>query len=302
LSAAEARTLFDAADFKGSLQAAMEGLGSAPDDVELLILAGRAGVEVEAPDAVAHLRRATELAPDNAAAWHHLGEALAAEGQTAESDGAFRKAVELDPEDEIALTHLGHTALAAGRERDGVGYLAQAADMAHSASTAAISLVEMYRTFGQYEEALQQARQVAQAAPDDALAWLDVAELSLQLGQLDEARAAFDRLRDVDDVPGHEAYPLHGMIDVEIRREGWQNAEALTQQASTIDARGLTTDVSAFLREQIGGPAEQPGDADEPPEPAPTRAEVEAALASSLADYRRMLAEERRLRAGDVFG
>jgi hypothetical protein len=29
---------------------------------------------------------------------------------------------------------------------------------------------------------------------------------------------------------------------------------------------------------------------------------VEAALASSLAEYRRMLAEERRLSAGDVFG
>jgi Flp pilus assembly protein TadD len=163
----------------------------------------------------------------------------------------------------------------------------------------------MYRSFGQYEEALQRARQVAQAAPDDALAWLDVADLTLQLGQLDEARAAFERLREIDDVPGHEAYPLHGMIEVEIRRERWQSAEELTQQARTIDARGLTADVSAFLREQIGGPAQEPAGAEESggaEEPPPTRAEVEAALASSMADYRRMLVEERRLSAGDVFG
>jgi Flp pilus assembly protein TadD len=296
----QARALFDASDFQGSLDAASDGLRSAPDDVELLILAGRAGVEVEAPDAVEHLRRATELAPDDASAWHHLGEALAAEGQMAQSDAAFRRAVELDPDDQVALTHLGHTAVAAGRREEGVGYLAQAADIAHTASTAAISLVDMYRSFGQHEEALKQARQLAEADPDDALAWLDVAELSLQLGQLDEARATFERLRDVDDVPGHEAYPLHGMIDVEIRREQWDGAGRLVAEASAIDPYGLSTDVAAFVREQGGAPAEQSeGPAEEP---APTQAEVEAALASSLAQYRRMLAEERRLSAGDIFG
>jgi len=291
-----ARLMYDGAEYEQSLQAALEGLSSYPDDVELLVLAGRAGIELDDDDAVEHLRRATELAPDDASAWHHYGEALAAEGRTPEADTAFRRAVELDPEDQLALTHLGHTALAAGHNEEGVGYLARAADIAHAgagASTASISLVDMYRSFGQYEDALAQARRLADAAPDDVLTCLDVAELSAAVGQLDEARSAFELLRELDDVPGHEAYPLHGLIQVEIQGGNWVRARELTQQAAAIDPRGLSTDVAAFLREEEGEPGE---------EPAPTRTEVEEALAGSLADYRRMLADDQRIGAGGVNG
>jgi Flp pilus assembly protein TadD len=292
-----ARAFLNAADFDASLSAAQEGLGSAPDDVELLVLAGRAGVELESDDALANLRRATELAPENAGAWHHLGEALAAEGATDEAETAFRRAVELDPDDQLALTHLGHTALAGGRRDEGVGFLARAADLAHAASSASISLVDMYRSFGQYDDALAQARLIADSSPEDRLAWLDVAELSLHLGQLDDARAAFDRLRELDEVPGHEAYPLHGMIQVELTRERWEPAGDLVTQVAAIDPHGLSTVLAAFLREQTG---EAVGDDAE--ESAPTRDEVDGALAGSLAEYRLMLADDRLLRGGDLVG
>ncbi len=294
-----ARGFLNAADFDASLSAAREGLRSAPDDVELLVLAGRAGVELDSDDAVADLRRATELAPDNAAAWHHLGEALAAEGAMDEAEAAFRRAVELDPDDQLALTHLGHTALAAGLRDEGVGYLARAVDLAHDASTASISLVDMYRSFGQYDDALVQARRIAEAAPEDRLAWLDVAELSLQIGQLDESRSAFERLRDLDEVPGHEAYPLHGMIQVELARHRWEPAGELVAQAAAIDPHGLTAVLTAFLREQTGEAVAE--DADESP-PAPARDEVDGALARSMADYRRTLADDGLLRGGDLVG
>jgi tetratricopeptide (TPR) repeat protein len=297
-----ARGYWDAADFDASLNAALEGLGSAPDDVELLVLAGRAGVEVDADDAVEHLRRATELAPEHAGAWHHLGEALAAEGAMDEAETAFQRAVELDPDDQLALSHLGHTALAAGRPHEGVGYLARAADLAHAATTASISLVEMYRSFGQYEEALVQARRIAEADPEDRLAWLDVAELSLQTGQLDEARAAFERLRELDEVPGHEAYPLHGMIQVELARERWASAGELAAQAAAIDPHGLSTVLAAFLREQSGEAAPDDAGTEDGSPPIPTRDEVAGALADSLADYRRMLGDDRLLRGGDLVG
>jgi Flp pilus assembly protein TadD len=284
-----ARACFDSAEFAKSRQAAIDGLADSPDDAELLILAGRAGMEVDAEDAVDQLRRATEQAPQNASAWHHLGEALATEGRTDEAGAAFRRAVELDPTDQVALSHLGHTSLAAGRKDEGVEYLARAADIAHAASTASISLVDMYRSFGQYEQALQHARMIADAAPDDVLAWLDVAELSLQVGRLDDASDAFARLRDLDDVPGREAYPLHGLIEVEIRREQWAPAQGFAAQAAAIDPHGLSTDLAAFLETQISGAGG---------EPAPTAAEVEPALAASLAEYRKMLSEERMFGAG----
>jgi len=197
--------MFDAAEYEQSLAAAVDGLKEAPDDVELLVLAGRAGLELDSEDAVEHLRRATELGPDDPAAWHHYGEALVTEGRMQDADAAFRRAVELDPDDQVALTHLGHTAVAAGRSEEGVSYLARAADIAHGGagmSSAAISLVDMYRSFGQYEEALAQAKRLAEAAPDDVLTRLDVAELSAATGRLDEARRAFEQLRELDDVPG----------------------------------------------------------------------------------------------------
>lgn len=285
---------FEAAEYRESRQAALDGLSVGPDDVELLVLAGRAGVELDADDAVEQLRRATELAPRDAVTWHYYGEALAAEGRTGEADAAFRRTVELDPQDEIALTHLGHTSLAAGRKEEGVGFLARAADLdpsTRTSLTASVSLVDMYRSFGEYEKALEQAQRLAAAAPDDILAWLDVAELSLQVGRLDDAGDAFARLRDLDDVPGHEAYPLHGMIRVEIRRSQWDRAEELAAQAAAIDEHGLSTDLAAFLAVQRSGPGE---------EPAPTAAEVDIALAASLDVYRRAASEDRHLGGGSV--
>jgi Flp pilus assembly protein TadD len=292
--------MLDAAEYERSLEIALEGLREAPDDVELLVLAGRAGVELDAEDAVEHLRRATELAPEDASAWHQYGEALAAEGQMGEADAAFRRAVELDPDDQVALTHLGHTALAAGRSEEGVGYLAKAADIAHAGagtSTAAISLVDMYRSFGQYEEALAQARRLADAVPDDVLARLDVAELAVAAGRLDEARSAYERLRELDDVPGHEVYPLHGLIQVEIGAGDWSRARELTDQAAALEPYGMTADVAAFVREQAGEP-----EPEELEQPVPTRQEVDAALAASLAEYRRMLVDDRPLTAGEPLG
>lgn len=286
-----AHALFDAGDFSQSRRAALEGLASAPQDVELLVLAGRAGIEVDAEDAADQLRRAVQLAPEDAVAWHHLGEALAAEGRTEEADAAFRRTVELNPEDRVALSHLGHTSLVAGRDQEGVGYLARAADSVPGASTAAISLVDMYRTFGEYDKALAQARQLVNAVPDDVPAWLDVAQLSLEVGNLDEARNAFEILRGIDDVPGHEAYPLHGLIDIEIRAEQWERVGELASQATAIDPQGLGADVAAFVAKETGGP-----------EAAPTRAEVQDALTASLVEYRRMHADDRRLAVGESDG
>lgn len=289
-----ARYSFDAADFEECLRIANEALSSSPDDVELLVLAGRAGVELDSEDAASRLQRATELDPGNANAWHHLGEALVTDGRTQEAEVAFRRAVELDPNDQVALSNLGHTALAAGNQEEGMGFLARASEIAHAASTAAISLVDMYRSFGQYENALAQAQKLVEGAPDDVLSWLDVAELSLQVGQFDEARAAFERIRDLDDVPGNEAYPVHGMIQIEIRCSEWGRAKELAAQAAAIDPQGVSTELLAFLEAQSGGASDPEG-----PAP-PTAAEVNAALTDSLASYRRMLEDNRRLVAGEA--
>jgi tetratricopeptide (TPR) repeat protein len=289
----QARSHFEAGRYGEAHAAAREGLAGASDDVELLRIAGRAGVEVGSDDAIDQLTRVTELQPDSAEAWHDLGDALLAEGRDKEAADAFRKAVELNPDDDVALTHLGHTEYAAGSE-GAVAHLEQAAERGGAMSTAAISLVEMYRSMGQHEEALTTARKVLEAEPGDVAAALDVAELSLETGRLDEALEAFQRIREMEDLPDHEVYALHGMVQVELRRDNRDSALELAQEAARVDAYGRTAGVLAHL-----APAEgEDGDA----EPPPSREEVEAALHQSLREHRRLHAEDRRLLAEDLLG
>jgi tetratricopeptide (TPR) repeat protein len=294
MTAEQARAHFEAGRLREARTAALEALAGAQDDPELLRIAGRAGVELGEGDAVAELTKVTELLPDSAEAWHDLGDALLAEGRDKEAADAFRKAVELNPEDDVALTSLGHTEYQAGSE-GAVAHLEQAAERGGGMSTAAISLVEMYRSMGQNEEALTAARKVLDAEPGDVAAGLDVAELSLETGRLDEALEAFQRIRDQEDLPDHEVYALHGMIQVELRRDNTDRALELAREAARVDAYGRTAGVLAHL----DPPEPDDGGAAEPP---PSRDDVESALQQSLREHRRLHAEDRRLLAEDLLG
>jgi tetratricopeptide (TPR) repeat protein len=293
----QARNHFAAGEFGKARAAAVEALEHAPDDVELLRLAGRAGVESGAGDAVEQLRKAAELEPGAAESWRDLGDALAAEGRTDEAADAFRKVLEIEPEDETALTAIGHSAFESGNRNEAVSMLQQVAGRVGGASTAAISLVEMYRTLGEPGEALAAARNVAEADPDNALALLDVAELALVTGNAQEAAEGFARLREVVDLPEDEVGALHGMIRAELARGDAQRALELARQAGAIDVVGRSPAVLAHLEADV--------DAESSPEDAvargrsatyfaatqapPSREEAEQLLDATLLDLRREL-------------
>jgi tetratricopeptide (TPR) repeat protein len=287
----QARSRYEAGEFRECREAALAGLAGDPEDVALLRLAGRAGVELGLPEAVGELRRVVELLPDDAQAWSEFGDALVAEGQPREATNAFQRALDLNPDDEAALTNLGHIAASTGDSEDAIGYLAQAAERGPGNSTAAISLVEMYRSVGQPEQALATAIGIAEAQPDDVLAALDVAELSLSLGHLDEAIQAFERLREVDDIPDHDVYALYGMIEVALQRADLGRARELAGEAAHVDPHGRTKDVLAFLEGHSD---------DSRQEPASTRADVDQALDRARAEHRRLHVEDRRLTAEDL--
>ena len=284
----QARAHYEAEEFGKAREAALAGLQERPDDADLLRLAGKAGAELGEGDAIDQLRRATELSPDDAEAWHDLGEALVIEGRNEEATEAFKRALELNPEDEVALTHLGHAQAALGRDDEAISTLAQAAEKRPPASSAAISLVEMYRSVGQPEQALSAAQNIAEADPNDVPSALDVAELSLELGRLDEARAAFERLREIDDVAEHEVYVLHGMILVALQQGDEARARELASEAAGIDRVGRSAQVLRFF-EPDGG-----ADEEEPPEAPPSREDVDAALKASQEEHRQMHAEDSR--------
>jgi Flp pilus assembly protein TadD len=270
----QARADLEAGRFAAAGEAAAEGLREAPDDPDLLRVAGRAGVETGAADAVDLLRRVTELTPDSAEAWHDLGDALATEGRSKEADEAFRKALELDPDDGVAMTHLGHTSFQAGEDDAGVKLLERAAERLGGTSTAVISLVEIYRTLGKNDEALAAARKAADADPADSLHALDVAELSLSTGDLDGAGEALAHAR----------------------------------EALAIDTVGRTAGVIAHLEVETGSDptTEAPRDASAAVLGAqgvpPTRQEVETGLRASVAELRRRHATDRRPLEGELLG
>jgi Flp pilus assembly protein TadD len=298
----QAQSHFEAGEFSRARAAATEALSGSPDDVELLRLAGRAGVETGADDAVDQLTKVTELQPDSAEAWRDLGDALAAEGRTDDANHAFRKVLEIDSQDEVALTALGHTAFQAGDQKDALALLERVADHASGATTAAISLVEMYRTLGQTEEALAAAHRVATADPDDALYALDVAELTLETGNADEAVEAFGRLRELVDLAEDEVGALHGMVKAELARDRKEEALELARQASAIDTVGRSTGLLAHLQADLGVDS-TPEDAVargqstaflQAMEAPPSRQEAEALIDATLADLRQSLGGERR--------
>ena len=278
-TAADAQAHFDNGDFQAARQLAEPGLAESSEDVSLLRLAGKSGAELTIPDSSSFLRKAVELEPENADAWRELGDALLSEDKLKDAVGAFRQAVELRPNDVAALVQLAHTAYASGDPEDAIGAIRQAVERDPQSLGARRALLEIYRAARRPEEALAAAEELAESDPTDPLAALDVAELYLTLDHPVDASAAFSRLRKIDDEPDHEIYAVHGMIEAEIRRQRWRRALDLSIEATRIDRLGRTTDVLAYVVAQVFGPADRP---------APTREEVDEALAASRAEHRRL--------------
>lgn len=277
-----ARASLEAGRFEQARGAALGGLAERPDDPALLQIAGRAGLELGLDDAPGYLERAAAAAPGDPALWRELGVDFAFLGRVEDARRAFHRALELRPDDPGALLDVGLASLAAGRTGDAVAYLKQAVRLDPESDAALRGLLEIHRREGRLGEALTAALRVEERSPADPIAPLDVAELCLGLGRFDEAAAAFTRLRAVDEEPEHEVYAYHGLIEVEILRGRMRRALDLTVDATKVDRLGRTTDVLAFVVAQVFG------DRDRPSLP---HAEVEALLASSRTEHRRLHAE-----------
>lgn len=278
----EAQAFFDAGDFERAREAALRGLSSSPDDPNLLRLAGRASSELGHDDAVGFLQRAVELEPENPEGFRDLAEAFLFQNRLSEAMAAIQQAIELRPDDVSGLVDLGYSALAAGRADEAIGHLTQAVDRDPANVGARRALIDVYRTAGRNEDALKAAENLLQLEPDDVLTTIDAADLNLSLGRPDAAVMEYQRLSAIDDEPEHEVYAYHGMIQAEIQRDQWRRALDLAIEATRVDRYGRTTDLLAYVVTQVFGTADRP---------APTRAEVDAALAASHSEHRRLHTE-----------
>jgi Flp pilus assembly protein TadD len=274
-----AQVAYESGDLRSCLDHALRGLEHHPDDVELLALAGRAGLELGEPTAVPHLRRVTELRPDEAAAWRGLGLALLAVGGTEDAAAALDRAMQLDPDDEVAAVNLAHVAFSRGDRDRGVRLLREVAERTSDAG-AMRSLLEMQREAGDLRAALETATRLLQDHPDDLLASIDAAHVYLELEEYDDAVAAFRRLRRLDDEPGHQVYAFHGIIEAEARAGHWRRALDHAIEATAVDRHQLTTDLLATAAAQLFGASDD--------REAPPWDELLDALATHRAEHRRM--------------
>ncbi|MBA3718194.1 MAG: tetratricopeptide repeat protein [Actinobacteria bacterium] len=201
------------------------------------------------------------------------------EGDLERAREALQRALENDPNDSAALVDLGYLALGAGNEEEATELFRQALEREPGNIDALRAIATIHGRSGRAEDAFDAANAVADAQPEDPLAALELAEVALDLGRLDEAASAFQRMRGLDDDLGHEVYAFHGLIEVELRRENWRRALDLAVDATRVDRAGRTTDILAFVVAQVFGKADRA---------VPELAEVEAALARSRDEHRRL--------------
>jgi Flp pilus assembly protein TadD len=236
-----------------------------------------------------YLSHLLDQAPEDAEGWRELGRALLGAADYVGAERALRAAVRLDPDDAETRISLAHVAYHNGAIEEAARLLWETAELVPDDARALRSLTDMRRLQGRMHAALEAAIELARRAPMDVLAAMDLAELHMLAGDGNEALRAYQRLRELDPEPGHTGYIVHGMAEVEIRRERWRPALDIAIKATALDRHSLTTDLLAFVSAQLFG--EDPWSDGE-------RAGLQHRLELRRAEHRRLHAEELADRSG----
>jgi Flp pilus assembly protein TadD len=277
-----AQDAFAAEKYQESFRLAVEGLAGSGDDPVLLSIAGRAALELGLAEATTYLEALVELMPTDASVWRDLGMARLSTADLAGSEQALRTSVRLDPAEASTRASLGHVAYLGGAVDEADRQLTEAARLAPQDVAALRSLTEMRRIEGRTQAAIESVRDLLERAPDDVAGTLSLAELTLSVGDYNASLASYRRLSEIDAEAGHVGHILHGMIEVEIRRERWRQALDHAILATSLDRHRLTTDLLAFVTAQLFGDGEHP---------APPRHEIESRLQTRRAEHRRLHAD-----------
>ena len=134
------------------------------------------------PAAVAHLKRAIELAPQFSAAWNHLGTIAYQTGQYVEAETDFRKGLDADPDAYAPLVNLGGVLI----------------------------------NLGKWDEALEYNRRAVLKSPNDALANSQLGMSYFYAGQLDSAEKYLTTAKQID--PAHFSHPQMLLAEIHVRR------------------------------------------------------------------------------------
>jgi tetratricopeptide (TPR) repeat protein/mono/diheme cytochrome c family protein len=148
-------------------------------------------------EALAHYRRALELAPRGHDVRYNLAVALTEAGRTEEGLGELRRVVEDDPRHARARTSLGHALLASGRTAEALPYLEQAVALEPSLAIAHYNLAIALAAVERAERALEHYRAAIENDPDFAMAHNNLGALLHARGATDEAIRHYRRALDL---------------------------------------------------------------------------------------------------------
>jgi Flp pilus assembly protein TadD len=164
-----------------------EGLTTDPDQAPLLHLLGLLMLKSgpgSADVALACLRRASALAPDDATYLIDVGDALSSRGRSVEAVGIFLRAVTLAPADVRAFRGLGGALAQQGRWAEAVAVYGEALRLDPTHARTHQELGDALRSHGRVAQALSHYERAVRLEPEDA-------EAHRRLGQTHLARAAW---------------------------------------------------------------------------------------------------------------
>lgn len=153
---------------ENTCRAILRGQPGNPDALHLLgLINDQAGIH---PIAVALIRKAIAIDPDQASFHHSLGGALLTQGKVDDAIASFRRAIALDPGQAKARTGLGNALLAQGKTAEAIACFREALSLAPDFALARTSLGKALVDQGKSAEAIACFREALALAPDSSVA------------------------------------------------------------------------------------------------------------------------------------
>jgi Tfp pilus assembly protein PilF len=162
--------------------------------------------------AIAHLKRAVELAPQFSAAWNHLGTIAYQTGQYVVAEADFRKGLAADPDAYAPLVNLGGVLI----------------------------------NLGKWDEALEYNRRAVLASPNDALANSQLGTVYFYTGDLDSAQKHLTTAKQID--PTHFSHPQILLAEIHLRRN---EQEAAAQELQDLLERHPDLPNASKIKEEV---------------------------------------------------
>jgi tetratricopeptide (TPR) repeat protein len=154
-------------------------------------LAGALNEKGQVDEAIAHFQRALEIQPNYSMAHYQLGEILRQRGQLDEAITHFQRAVEIHPEYADAQNALGVTLLRKGQVDEAITHLQEALELRPDRAEDHNNLAGVLWQRGRVAEAITHYQKALALRPDYALAHHNLGKLLQQEGQVREAIAHY---------------------------------------------------------------------------------------------------------------